>query len=69
MKKDKHLQKGSLQTKYLVKTMSLFLDPIFKWQWKHYIMFEKKEDKKFNNIYYSHQFVNYFISEKHMKSM
>ena len=47
MKKDKHLQKGSLQTKYLVKTMSLFLDPIFKWQWEHYIMFEKqrKNDK------------------------
>ena len=49
--------------------MSLFLDPIFKWQWKHYIMFEKKEDKKFKNIDYGHQFVNYFISEKHMKSM
>ena len=39
VKEDKHLQKGSLLTEYLVKTMSFFLDPIFKWQWKHYFMF------------------------------
>ena len=43
MKKDKHLQKGSLPTKYLVKTMSFILDPIFKWEWKHFIMFENKK--------------------------
>ena len=45
VKMDRHLQKGSHQTKYLVKTMSLFLDLIFKWQWKHYIMFEKEKIK------------------------
>ena len=44
--KDEHLQKSSLQTKYLVNTMSLFLDPIFKWQWKHYVMFEKRKKEK-----------------------
>ena len=44
MKKDKHQQKGSLQTKYLVKTLPFFLDPIFKWQWKHYIMFEEEKN-------------------------
>ena len=43
MKKDKQLQKVSLQTKYLLKTMSLFIDQILKWQWKHYIMFEKNK--------------------------
>ena len=44
MKKDKQLQKVSLQTKYLLKTMSLFIDQILKWQWKHYIMFEKNKN-------------------------
>ena len=28
--------------------MSLFLDPIFKWQWKHYIMFGKKKKNYLN---------------------
>ena len=44
--KDEHLQQSSIQTKYLVNTMSLFLDTIFKWQWKHYVMFEKRKKEK-----------------------
>ena len=31
------------KTKYLLKAMSLFIDQILKWQWKHYIMFEKNQ--------------------------
>jgi hypothetical protein len=44
VKKDTHLQKGSLQIKSLVKAMSLFLAPIFKWQRNHYIMFEEEKN-------------------------
>ena len=50
MKKDKQLQKVSLQTKYLFKIMSLFNDQILKWPWKHYIKFEKNKKKIFNDI-------------------